>query len=59
MSKLNDSQREVLHLTKIEGKTIKEAAKILKISESATKVRVHRASGALTKLIKDEFSKYA
>lgn len=44
-------------LCRLEGKTIQEAAKELNIGESAVKLRVHRASTAIKKLIKEEFSK--
>ena len=51
---LSDQHREVLVLTKIIGFSIAETAEKLKISESAVKVRVHRAMGKLRKLMKEE-----
>lgn len=51
---LSRQHREVLVLTKIIGFSIAETANELDISESAVKVRVHRAVGKLRKLMKEE-----
>ena len=51
---LSSQHREVLILTKIIGFSIAETAERLDISESAVKVRVHRAVGKLRKLMKEE-----
>jgi RNA polymerase sigma-70 factor (ECF subfamily) len=51
---LSDQHREVLVLTKIIGFSIAETAEKLHISESAVKVRVHRAVGKLRKLMKED-----
>ena len=53
---LSQQHREVLILTKIIGFSIAETATKLDISESAVKVRVHRAVGKLRKLMKEEES---
>lgn len=52
MSNLPEPQREAIVLTKLEGKSLKEASQELAISESALKVRVHRGIGALKKRFK-------
>ena len=51
---LSNQHREVLVLTKIIGFSIAETAQRLRISESAVKVRVHRAVGKLRKLMQEE-----
>ena len=51
---LSSQHREVLVLTKIIGFSIAETARKLRISESAVKVRVHRAVGKLKKLMQEE-----
>ena len=51
---LSRQHREVLVLTKVIGFSIAETAEKLGISESAVKVRVHRAVGKLRKLLKEE-----
>jgi RNA polymerase sigma-70 factor (ECF subfamily) len=51
---LSSQHREVLVLTKIIGFSIAETAQKLRISESAVKVRVHRAVGKLRKLMQEE-----
>ena len=51
---LSSQHREVLVLTKIIGFSIAETAQRLRISESAVKVRVHRAVGKLKKLMQEE-----
>ena len=51
---LSDQHREVLVLTKIIGFSIAETAEKLHISESAVKVRVHRAIGKVRKLMKED-----
>lgn len=48
---LSPQHREVLTLTKLIGLSNAEAAARLKISESAVKVRVHRAIGNLSRLL--------
>ena len=48
---LPTAQREALTLTKINGFSTAEAAAQLSISESALKVRVHRAIGRLKRLV--------
>ena len=48
---LPTTQREALTLTKINGFSTAEAAAQLSISESALKVRVHRAIGRLKRLV--------
>lgn len=57
LNRLPNQHREVLQLTKIDGYSIKETAEKLEISQSAAKVRVHRATKELTNLISKEFSK--
>lgn len=51
---LSSQHREVLVLTKIIGFSIAETAQKLRISESAVKVRVHRAVGKLKKIMQEE-----
>lgn len=51
---LSSQHREVLILTKIIGFSIAETAEKLHISESAVKVRVHRAIGKLRKLMRED-----
>ena len=51
---LSSQHREVLVLTKVIGFSIAETAQKLHISESAVKVRVHRAIGKLRKLMKED-----
>ena len=51
LDSLSPQQREALTLTKINGLTIAEAATQLSISESALKVRVHRAIARLRRLV--------
>jgi RNA polymerase sigma-70 factor (ECF subfamily) len=51
MDSLSPQHREVLTLTKFIGLSNAEAAAQLSISESAVKVRVHRAIGKLTRLM--------
>lgn len=51
---LSVSHSEVITLTKILGLTTAEAAAELSISESAVKVRVHRALGRLKKLLEND-----
>ena len=57
LPKLNPLYREIFELTKLDNKPISEVAKLLNISESAVKVRAHRGSKALRKLIELEFAK--
>ena len=51
MDSLSPQHREVITLTKFIGLSNAEAAAQLSISESAVKVRVHRAIGKLTRLM--------
>jgi len=51
LSELSDRHRQAIVLTKLEGLTMREAARYLKISESAMKVRVHRALHASRQLL--------
>ncbi len=48
---LNPAQREILMLTKIIGLSVAEAADRLGVSESAVKVRVHRAIKASRRIL--------
>jgi len=54
LSALSATHREAIVLTKVEGFSIREAAAKLCISESAMKVRVHRALDASRQLLKEE-----
>jgi len=54
ISALSPRHREAIKLTKILGFTTAEAASRLAISESAMKVRVHRAIASLRKLMEAE-----
>lgn len=54
LDSLSASHREVLVLTKVIGFSIAEAAEKLGISESAVKVRVHRATGKLRLLLEQQ-----
>lgn len=51
---LSPAHREAITLTKILGYTAAEAASRLEISESAMKVRIHRAIARLRKLMEKE-----
>ena len=51
LNRLSPQHREALTLTKLLGLSNAEAAARLDISESAVKVRVHRAIGSLTRLM--------
>ena len=51
---LPEGLRQALVLTKLQGMTSSEAARALSISESALKVRVHRAMGKLKRLLELE-----
>ena len=51
IDKLPDNYRTVLLLRDVEEMSISEVAKILNISETNVKVRVHRARSALKKLL--------
>ena len=48
---LPGGQREAFVLTKVAGLSVQEASAVLGISEGATKVRVHRALGAVRELL--------
>ena len=56
LSKVTYTYVEAFKLTKIEGKSIIETAKILNITESAVKVRVYRATKEIKALIKKDLS---
>ena len=56
LAQLDKSQSEVFILSKLKGKSIKEIASLLEISEAAAKVRIHRASKQIKKLINDDFT---
>ncbi len=56
LSNITSTYVDTFRLTKIEGKSISKTAKILKISESAVKVRVYRATKEIKALIKKDFS---
>ncbi len=49
LSELNDRQKEILKKTKLEGKSSREVAKEMGMSESAVKVAVHRSLKLLKK----------
>lgn len=55
LSALSDKHREAIVLTKLQGLSIREAAEQINISESAMKVRVHRALDASRQLLESEF----
>jgi RNA polymerase sigma-70 factor (ECF subfamily) len=54
LAALPEGLRQALTLTKIIGLSTVEAAQALKISESALKVRVHRATGKLRRMMESE-----
>lgn len=54
MELLRPEERMVLTLTELEGKSVKEAAYIMDISEGNVKVRAHRARKALKELLEKE-----
>jgi RNA polymerase sigma-70 factor (ECF subfamily) len=54
MQKLNDEQKKMIWLTKYEGMKYSEAAGILGCTESALKVKIHRAM----KSLKSNYFKY-
>lgn len=56
IDQLPDSYRNVLLLRDIEGLNTTETAKLIGISENATKVRLHRARQALTTLLEPIFN---
>jgi RNA polymerase sigma factor (sigma-70 family) len=49
---LPEKQRLAFELTKLKGMSVREAAAVLKMTETATKVTVHRAKKSLQKIIK-------
>jgi RNA polymerase sigma-70 factor (ECF subfamily) len=51
---LPGGQREAFVLTKVVGLSVQEASAVLGISEGATKVKVHRALGAIRGFLKRE-----
>lgn len=55
IDRLPDTYRNVLLLRDIEGLDTAESAKVLGISENATKVRLHRARQALQSLLEPRF----
>ena len=52
LASLPGGQREAFVLTKVVGLSVQEASAVLSISEGATKVKVHRALGAIRGLLK-------
>ena len=54
LAQLPEQHREILVLTKVIGYSIAEAAGKLGISQSATKVRVHRAVHKLRRLLEED-----
>jgi RNA polymerase sigma-70 factor (ECF subfamily) len=50
---MSERERKIITLLKIENYSIKEAAKILNLSESALKVAAHRAYKKIKKLLKE------
>jgi RNA polymerase sigma-70 factor (ECF subfamily) len=56
LAALPDGLRQALTLTKITGLSTSEAAATLNISESALKVRVHRAIGKLRRMMQSELT---
>lgn len=54
LKKLPTTQREAIIKTKLEGKSLKEAAKELKVTEGALKVRTHRAISKMKRLFQRE-----
>lgn len=57
LARLPEQHREILVLTKVIGYSIAETAGKLGISQSATKVRVHRAIHKLRRLLDEDASK--
>lgn len=53
MGRLSDRERQALLLVVIGGLSLKKAAGILRASESALKMRIHRARKRLTKLLEE------
>jgi RNA polymerase sigma-70 factor (ECF subfamily) len=51
LDELPAGQREAFVLTKVAGLSVQEASAVLGISEGATKVRVHRAVGAVREFL--------
>lgn len=51
IDKLPESYRNVIMLRDIEGLSVRDAAEMLDLSESNTKVRLHRARSALRRLL--------
>jgi RNA polymerase sigma-70 factor, ECF subfamily len=60
LAHLGDRDREVLQLTYWEGMSLRESAQVLGCSESAAKVRLHRARNRLRQLVNadDTTSRY-
>ena len=54
LAELPGGQREAFVLTKVVGLSVQEASAVLGISEGATKVKVHRALGAIRGFLKSE-----
>ncbi len=54
LNKMSERDKKIITLLKIENYSIKEAAKILKISESALKVAAHRAYKKIKKILYEE-----
>jgi RNA polymerase sigma-70 factor (ECF subfamily) len=53
LDRMSERERKIITLLKIENYSIKEAAKILNLSESALKVAAHRAYKKIKKLLKE------
>ncbi|MPZ62922.1 MAG: sigma-70 family RNA polymerase sigma factor [Propionibacteriales bacterium] len=51
MDRLSESERAVLELVALDGLTAAEAAKVLRISPVAARVRLHRARGAMQRAL--------
>ena len=58
INKLKTNYREAIYLADIEELKYSEIGKILKKSQSSTKVLIHRARKELEKLIRKESEKY-
>lgn len=55
---LNNRQRQVIYLSKIEGMKVKDISQILNISESNVKILIHRGIKNLKKMIGEERDLY-
>jgi RNA polymerase sigma-70 factor (ECF subfamily) len=52
LDRLNPGHRKILWLSDVEGRSAREIAQLLGISEGAAKIRLHRARGNLRALLK-------